>query len=614
MTLNGGATWSSWFNQPTGQFYHVAADNAFPYRVYGSQQDSGAAGVDSRTGSLDAIDSSAFHELAPGGESDSIAPDPKDPQVVYGGRVTRLDRRTGQVSLIDPTMAAPGAWRTTWTLPLRFSADGRTLFFSNQKVFRTVDGGGHWEAISPDLTRADPPPPPNLDAPTLADSAIKGPRRGVVYSLGPSPLDPAALWAGTDDGLVWRTSDGGRTWRDVTPAALGAWSKIASVEPSHFSGERAYIAVDRHRLDDPTPYIYRTRDGGRSWSPIVAGLGGADGSGSVNVIREDPVKAGLLYAGAERGVFVSLDDGEHWSRLGRGLPATSVRDIVTHGDDLVIATHGRGFYILDAMSALRQIGAAAPAGPRLYAPGIAVRFRPSGFTGPPKPKDEPMAPDAPNGAPIDYYLPADAAGAMRLEILASSGEVVRRYDAGPAPEPPDPATQRVPAEWLPAPTILSGAAGPHRLIWDLRYAAAGSAATVADDDEAGAGGVWAPPGDYQVRLTVGAVTRTQPLRLEPDPRVHLPRSAYEAQFALARRIEADLGAARAALHSRAGKGVSVPGDDVDATTLPSVAKRLRTLLTAVDGADGEPTRDAREGSALAHADLQRALGAPRPPP
>ncbi len=272
VTLNGGATWSSWFNQPTGQFYHVATDNAFPYRVYGAQQDSGAADVPSRGGSMwDGVNMTQFHESEAGGESDNLAPDPNDPQVVYGGRVDRLDRHTGQLRSVDPTLATPGEYRETWTLPLVFGPDRKSLYFANQRIFRTVDGGNHWDPISPDLTRPDPGVPATFDAPTAADIVKPGPRKGVVYAIGPSPRDPQDVWAGTDDGLVWRSRDGGGHWAEVTPKGLAAWSKIGVVEPSHFDADTAFIAVDRHRLDDRAPYAMRTTDGGRTWTSIVDG-------------------------------------------------------------------------------------------------------------------------------------------------------------------------------------------------------------------------------------------------------------------------------------------------------------------------------------------------------
>ncbi|MDQ2802984.1 MAG: hypothetical protein M3Y41_09990, partial [Pseudomonadota bacterium] len=241
VSLNGGATWSSWYNQPTGQFYHVVTDNRFPYRVYGAQQDSGAADIPSRTASWDGVNLTEFHESAAGGESDNIAPDPDHPDLIFGGRVDRLDLRSGQLSSVDPTLAFPDKYRGTWTLPLVFGPRDHALYFANQRIFRTSDGGERWTPISPDLTRPDPGAPPTLDAATAADDNGVGPRKGVVYAIGPSPLAASDIWAGTDDGSVWRTTDGGAHWLEVTPKGLGPWSKIGVVEPSHFDRDTAYI-------------------------------------------------------------------------------------------------------------------------------------------------------------------------------------------------------------------------------------------------------------------------------------------------------------------------------------------------------------------------------------
>lgn len=620
VTLNGGSTWSSWLNQPTGQFYHVATDNRFPYRVYGAQQDSGAADVPSRTGEWDGIDITQFHELSPGGESDNIAPDPDDPDTIYGGRVDKLDMRSGQVRNIDPTLAFPGHYRATWTLPLVFGKDGKSLYFSNQRVFRTRDGGDHWIPISPDLTRPDPEVPGNLDAATAADADSKDPRKGVVYSIGPSPLSDEGLWAGTDDGLVWRTIDGGKTWRDVTPGGLTPWSKVAGIEPSHFNAEVAYLAVDRHRLDDFAPYVWRTADGGKSWKPIVAGLSEGGALNSVNVVREDYKRPGLLFAGTERGVFVSFNDGGVWDPLKAGLPTTSVRDITIHGDDLVIATHGRGFWILDDIEPLRQLSLNPSPKTRLFALAVAIRTRPSGFTGTPKPKDEPTAANPPFGAYIDYALATDAKGPLAIEIHDAAGGLVRRFTSGDQIPPPDLAHIDTAPEWIRSDLPPSNLAGGHRLVWDLHYAAPASLG-----DELRVGGVWAPPGAYRITLTVDGVSLTQPLALVPDPRVKSPPSSYAQEFTLAREIEADQVRTHAALMEIAAAGKSLAATKPSRSgmaiaiaiagftssespdSLASIADTLAKLKTAVDDADGGPSADARQGYVLASTALTEAL-------
>ncbi|HEV2110642.1 MAG TPA: hypothetical protein VGT99_04750, partial [Gammaproteobacteria bacterium] len=327
ISQNGGKTWSSWFNQPTGQFYHVITDHRFPYHVYGAQQDSGAAEVPSRTnGEYDGINMTEFHEVTTGGESGNIAPDPLDPDIIYGGTVDKLDEKSEQTANVDPTLAYPDIYRSEWTLPLAFSPkDPHALYFGNQHLFRTRDGGKHWALLSPDLTQKTLTVPPNLDATTAATStATVGPRRGVIYAIAPSRFSADDIWVGTDDGLLWRTHDSGKHWQDVTPKGLIPWSKVGVIEAGHFSADTAYAAIDRHRVDDYKPYIYRTHDGGKSWTLVADGI--PDGS-FINAVREDPVKQGLLYAGTELGMYVSFDDGDHWQSLQQNLPVTSIRDI-----------------------------------------------------------------------------------------------------------------------------------------------------------------------------------------------------------------------------------------------------------------------------------------------
>ncbi|HZV24136.1 MAG TPA: hypothetical protein VFF93_10245, partial [Luteimonas sp.] len=471
VTLNGGATWSSWHNQPTAQMYHVSTDNRFPYRVYGAQQDSGAVALPSATSGAAVISMEQFKEVTAGGESGMIAPDPDDPDIVYGGGVEKLDLRTDQTHSVDPTLAEPDEiHRRTWTLPLVFSKrDPKVLYYGNQKLFRTDDGGKHWTAISPDLTRENPAVPANLDAVTAANNLGNGPRRGVIYSIAPSPLDAKLLWIGTDDGLVWRSDDDGGHWKDVTPSAIGDWSKVGMLEASHFDRDVAYAAIDRHRLDDRRPYVYRTRDGGRTWQPIVAGIRDGD---FVNAVREDPARRGLLYAATELGVYVSFDDGDHWRSLQMNLPRTSVRDLEVHDDDLVIATHGRGFWVLDDVSPLRQMsGTGADSATRLFAPSTAIRVRAAGFTGTPLPKEEPAAENPPFGARIDYFLADAATSPVQLSIRDAAGNVVRQYSSADAPPKHDVATAGTAPEWFTTPSTLATGAGLHRFIWPLHYPA-----------------------------------------------------------------------------------------------------------------------------------------------
>ena len=639
VSVNGGETWSSWYNQPTGQFYTLATDDRFPYWVYGSQQDSGAAAVPSRTNNQSGINLTHFREVVPGGENDSIAPDPKDPSIIYGGRVERLDLRTGQTQAVDATLAFPGPYRNVWTLPLVFSPRDRTsLYFAHQQLFRTTDGGRRWAVISPDLTRENPGVPSNLDPPTAANDGGVGPRRGVIFTIAPSRTADADLWVGTDDGLIWRSRDAGAHWTDVTPKALTPWSKVARIEASPADADTAYAAVDRHRLDDFAPYVYRTRDGGTTWTLAVTGI--PHGS-FVNTVREDPKRRGLLYAATEKGVYVSSDDGDLWRPLQLNLPVTSVRDLVVHGDDLVIASHGRGFWILDDVTPIRQWNAeVARADTWLFAPATAVRLRPAGFTGTPLPKDEPIAVNPPSGAVIDYHLGRDVKGPVTLSVLDSEGRLVRRYSSADKPPARNAARQRLSAEWVAPPAVLSAEPGPHRFFWPFRY---GGSPT---ERSPGGDGVWAPPGRYTVELSVDGKRLTQPLTLVADPRVTLSAEAYARQFALARRIEAareattrartEAQALHAALAKRldgalgplrkmlsetdsrlmlladleAGPSPRAGGTPPKSVTgLRFLEQALGKLATAVDGSDADPTPDAETGFTRLASTLSETLAA-----
>ena len=629
VTLNGGVSWSSWYNQPTGQFYHVATDNRFPYWVYGAQQDSGAAGVPSRTSSIDGIAMPQFREITAGGESDNIAPDPVDPQIIYGGRVERLDLHTDQTRNIDPTLAYPDRYRRTWTLPLVFGPRDHALYFANQRIFRTADGGVHWRAISPDLTRENPAVPPNLDAATAADREFAGKRRGVVYAIAPSPIDARVIWAGTDDGLVWRTADGGMHWQDVTPKDIAPWSKVGIVEASHFDAGTAYVAIDRHRLDDFAPYIYRTRDAGKTWTLLANGLAKGGTLNAVNVVREDPVRRGLLFAGTERSVFVSFDDGATWQALNNSLPPTSVRDINVHDDDLIVATHGRGFYILDDIVPLRALVIDVGSGARLFPMSATVRFRPSAFTGTPMPKDEPMAATRPNGAVIDYVVPAHVRGPVQLEIRDASGAMIRHYASADRAPPLVPSKLKIAPEWVERPVPLRASSGQHRFVWDLRYEAS---AELSAGEEQETKGVWATPGQYTVVLSIDGQSFRQTLDVKPDPRVKASPADYAREFALAKAVEKSRidvhkalnqaknlhaklaksetgtrGNRRAALLSLDRQLVRVAGMVPDEPrwaapepehawgTLNDISGDMDRLADAVDGADGAPSPDAESG-------------------
>ena len=534
VSRNGGETWSSWYNQPTGQFYHVITDNRFPYWVYGAQQDSGAAGTPSRS-NYRALN---FHDWRPveaGDENGYMAPDPLDPEIIYGGFVTRQDLRAEQPQQVPPGLAQPEELRRTWTLPLVFSSlDPHVLYFGAQMVFRAADGGNSWKPISPDLTREDPGVPPTLDPATAAD-APKNARRGVVYTIAPSPVRAGQIWAGTDDGLIQLTQDEGKSWTNVTPPEVTPWSKVTQIEASHSDPGTAYAAVDRHRLEDLQPYIYRTRDFGKSWQRVSSGI--PEGS-FLNCVREDPARKGLLYACTEMGAYVSFNDGDSWQALQLNLPTTSVRDLVIHGDDLVIATHGRSFWILDDISTLRQMNAAvAAADVWLFRPATAYRVRNGSDQGTPVPLDEPLAQNPPSGAVIDYYLKEKTRGPVRLEIFDEDGKPVRRFGSDDLLPKTNPNDVPITTEWIRDEAPPSADAGMHRFVWDLHYALPKGVRR----SFYGPAGPWVLPGNYTVTLTANGKSSSQPLVVTMDPRVKTPREDLMREFQAASRVSAMLG-------------------------------------------------------------------------
>jgi photosystem II stability/assembly factor-like uncharacterized protein len=526
--LNEHPTWSSWLNQPTAQVYRLAVDNAFPYWVTGAQQDSGAVRVRSR-GRFATITMRDWEPLCAGGEAGYTAPDPLNPDIIYGGTVEKCNVQTGKIDRISPEVDLPTPARHTWTLPLVFSpADPKALYFSDQYLFKTTDGGAHWTRISDDMTRENPGVPPNLDAATAADAPLQSKRLGVIYSIAPSAVRAPLLWIGTDDGYIHVTQDDGKNWTNVTPREITAWSKVVMLEASHFDANEAYAAIDRHRLEDNEPYIYRTKDGGKTWQKITNGL---PAGVYLQTVKEDPKRRGLLVAGTELGVFVSFNDGDQWQPLQLNLPPASMRDLAFHANDLIVATHGRGFWVLDDISALRQASADVVwSDAFLFKPAEAILIPQNTDNGTPTQKDEPEADNPPNGAVIDYYLKAAASGPVTIEILNPGGAVIRRYSSSDPPPVVDVSTLAVNLAWARPIEPLSAAAGMHRWVWDFRPdppaggRGRGGRPSTGSGQAGGGGGRGGPApvatGAYSVRLTVNGKTLTQPIVVKPDPRVN----------------------------------------------------------------------------------------------
>jgi photosystem II stability/assembly factor-like uncharacterized protein len=556
VTVNGGASWSSWYNQPTAQIYHVAVTPTFPYRVCGGQQESGSVCISSR-GNDGAI---TFREWHPVGviEYGYVAPDPLDPDIIYGGgrsEVSKFHWSTGQVQNITPIPLRSPKYRTDRTEPTMFSPlDPHILYFASNVLFKTTDGGNSWQTISDDLTRQDPGIPASVGS-LIPKGADK--KRGVIYALAPSFKNINTLWAGTDDGLVWQTRDGGKQWNDITPKELTPWSKVTQISASRFDDDTAYASVSRFRINDEHPYIYRTHDGGKTWKVITSGL---PDFGPVDTVREDPVRKGLLFAGTENSVWVSFDDGDHWQSLQLNLPHTSMRDLWIHDNDLIVGTHGRSFWILDDITPLREAAdLAAGTVAHLFTPAPAYRFERDTNTDTPLPPDEPAAANPPDGAVIDYYLAHAASRPVTLEILDARGQLVRKFSSDDKPEATeaDLKKQLIPLYWLRPFHSLSSEAGMHRWVWDLHYSSPDSArheypiAAIPGDTPRYPLGPTALPGSYTARLTANGKSYTAPFTVKMDPRVQISASGLEKKFQLEMRL--------ASLFSETSKAVMQAG-------------------------------------------------------
>ncbi len=527
ITVNGGATFSSWYNQPTAQFYHVSTDNAFPYNVYGGQQESGSVGIVSR-GNDGAITYRDWHPVGVE-EYGYVAADPLNPDIIYGGKITKYNKKTGQVQNIAPVALKKGDYRFVRTAPVLFSPiDPKVLYFAGNVLFKTINGGHSWEEISPDLTRTTYDIPASVGVYTT-DAMKTMPRRGVIYTVAPSPKDINTIWCGTDDGYIQITKDGGKNWTNVTPSAITSWSKVSIMEASHFDSKTAYAAVNRIRCDDMRPHIYKTSDGGVSWKEIVNGLP----NDPINSVKEDPNTKGLLFAGSETAVYVSFDDGENWQSLRLNMPATSIRDLVIKDDDIVVGTHGRSFWILDNITSLRQLVNKAKQKENIfYKPQTAMRIRWNNNTDSPVPQEEPAGENPPDGAIIDYYLSENANDVVTLQIKDEKNNVIRTFRSDDKPyEIP---SVNIPLYWIRPQQILSAKAGSHRFLWDLHYTPMNTPPTypiaaIYGNTAPEFTSPWVMPGNYTAVLTVNGKSYTQTIKVKMDPRVTTSIADLQAQ-------------------------------------------------------------------------------------
>ena len=658
VTVNGGESWSSWYNQPTAQLYHAGVSNTFPYRVCSGQQESGSVCISSRGNDGEIT----FRDWHPVGaiEYGYVAPDPLDPEVVYGaGRkeVSRFHWSTGQVQNVTPIPDSGTKYRADRTQPILFSpVDPHILYYAANVLFRTTNGGESWQAISTDLAREKPGIPASLGN-LAAEDAKADKQRGVIYSLAPSFKDVNTIWAGTDDGLFWITRDGGKNWANISPPELTAWSKVTQIAASHFDDQSAYASVSRFRVDDLHPYIYRTHDSGKTWHRITTGL---PDNAPVDTVREDPVRKGLLFAGTETSVWVSFDDGDRWQSLQLNLPHTSMRDLWIHDDDLIVATHGRSFWILDDITPLRQIDKSvrsimggneipgssmtAVSGPSahvqgrgatigsatvddtfLFEPALAYRVRRDTYTDTPMPPDEPMGKNPSDGAIIDYSLRDSVSGTVTLEILDSRGAVVRRYASTDTPDMTQEQREKqlIPLYWLRTQKTLSTAPGMHRWVWDLHYPTPDSTrheypiSAVPRDTPRLPLGPLAVPGEYTVRLTADGHGYTAPLTVKMDPRVRISAAALEQQFKTESRLASLMTRSTHAimearsLHEQLEKLSSQATDSLSAS-IKELDKKVAALLPGSgENAAAAPTLTSVNGSVTTlYGEIDRSDAAP----
>lgn len=617
ITVNGGESWSSWYNQPTAQLYHVSADNAFPYNVYGGQQESGSVGIASR-GNDGAV---TFRDWHPVGaeEYGYVVADPLDPNIIYGGKISKYNKLTGQAQNISPDITG-GKYRFLRTAPVIFSpVDHKTLFYAGNVVFKTQNGGISWKVISPDLTRK------TYDVPACIgvyrnESMKTMPQRGVIYTIGLSPLDSNLIWTGTDDGLIQVTTNGGASWNNVTPPAITSWSKVSMLEASHYSAGTAYAAINAIRLDDQKPHIYKTTDGGKTWKEIVNGLP----DDPINTVKEDPLKKGLLFAGSERAVYVSFDDGENWQTLRLNMPCSSIRDLVIKDNDLVVATHGRSFWILDDISPLRQLTSSEGQHVILYKPADTYRIRWNTYPDTPLPQEEPVGKNPPDGAIIDYYLEATSASEVTLDITDATGKLIRHFSSKDTMYPiPD---VNIPLYWIRPQQILSAEKGSHRFLWDMHYKPLNipvsyPISAIYGDTPPIPTSPWVMPGTYKADLTVNGKVYSQTFTVMMDPRVKTNTPGLQQQHDLSIQCYSDAEKTLAAISELTALSKRVKQNKSSQKLVASMdrligvqdgVKNFVTLnesqllvLSNLQDADMTPTNQAKEAVAALHKEFEQ---------
>jgi photosystem II stability/assembly factor-like uncharacterized protein len=651
VSVNGGRNWSDWYNQPTGQFYHLATDNRFPYWVYSGQQDSGTAAVSTRS-DYGALGPRDWHPVG-ANERDYDIPDPQDPNIVFGsglgGRLSRWDARNGEVQNVSPwAVSSYGArptdfkYRYTWITPIAISQlSPFPMYQGAQVLFRSLDQGQSWQTISPDLSSKSEHA--HNCTGDLAPAAARTCGYGVIYSIGLSPRDNSQIWIGTDDGTIQLTQDGGAHWQNVTPKILPPWAKVASIDAAGTDPASAYAAIDNHRQDDFRPYILRTHDYGKTWTQIGQGLPVTD---FVSVVRADPLKQGLLYAGTASGVFVSFDDGNQWRPLQNNLPTAWVRDLLVHGDDLIVATQGRAIWVLDNVSPLRQAADVAAnvqaQGAILFKPADAYRLRGSQNKDTPPPADSALGQNPQTGALIDYWLASDAKRIV-LEIRDASDNIISTF-ASDKPSAAPAAVRYFTKPWVGPPSSLSGAKGAHRFIWNLRYPRPKAAhydysisAVFNMDTPITPEGSLVSPGTYKVRLLVDGMESVSDLRVIADPRVSLDEKSLGQALTFAREIEKALyrdyvgygeletverivqkemeqqapahvttmSSTFAAFQNTTKPLLASEGEDAE--NLGAIGELLSGLLTDVEGSDRSPTRKQLDLLSTTNERLDRAL-------